>query len=105
VRELSREAAGQLPRLARLEQIQPGTRISLGLLVEERMQRAPDETLFLFEDRAYSARQVNERIDNVVRGLISIGVRQSARRRPPAWAPSTPSCSAAAAVRGIWACR
>jgi putative long chain acyl-CoA synthase len=76
MRELSREAAGQLPRLARLEQVQPGTRISLGLLVEERMQRAPDETLFLFEDRAHSAREVNERIDNVVRGLISIGVRQ-----------------------------
>jgi putative long chain acyl-CoA synthase len=76
VRELSREAAGQLPRLARLEQIQPGTRTSLGLLVQERMQRAPDETLFLFEDRAHSARDVNERIDNVVRGLISIGVRQ-----------------------------
>jgi acyl-CoA synthetase (AMP-forming)/AMP-acid ligase II len=32
--------------------------------------------LFLFEDRAHSARDVNERIDNVVRGLISIGVRQ-----------------------------
>ena len=32
VRELSREAAGALPRLARLEQVQPGTRISLGLL-------------------------------------------------------------------------
>jgi putative long chain acyl-CoA synthase len=76
VRELSREAAGALPRLARLEQVQPGTRISLGLLVEERMRRAPDEILFLFEDRAHSAREVNERIDNVVRGLISIGVRQ-----------------------------
>ena len=75
-RELTREAAGALPRLARLEQIQPGTRISLGLLVEERLRRAPDETLFLFEDRAHSARDVNERIDNVVRGLISIGVRQ-----------------------------
>jgi putative long chain acyl-CoA synthase len=76
VRELTREAAGQLPRLARLEQIQPGTRISLGLLVEERGRRSPREIFFLFEDRAYSARQVNERIDNVVRGLISIGVRQ-----------------------------
>jgi putative long chain acyl-CoA synthase len=76
VRELSREAAGALPRLVRLEQIQPGTRISLGLLVEERMHRAPDAPLFLFEDRAHSARDVNERIDNVVRGLISIGVRQ-----------------------------
>jgi len=76
VRELAREAVGQLPRLARLEQIQPSTRISLGLLVEERRRKAPDEDFFLFEDRAYSARETNERIDNVVRGLISIGVRQ-----------------------------
>jgi putative long chain acyl-CoA synthase len=76
VRELGREAAGQLPRLARLDQVQPGTRISLGLLVEERSRRAPDDIFFLFEDRAHTAREVGERIDNVVRGLISIGVRQ-----------------------------
>ena len=76
VRELGREAAAALPRLARLEQVQPGTRISLGLLIDERTRRAPDEILFLFEDRAHSARDVNERIDNVVRGLIHIGVRQ-----------------------------
>ena len=76
VRELAREAAGQLPRLARLEQMQPSTRISLGLLVEERRRRSPDEVLFLFEDRAYTAKDVGERIDNVVRGLVSIGVRQ-----------------------------
>jgi len=75
-RELTREAAGQLPRLARMEQIQPSTRISLGLLVEERRRRAPDGVFFLFEDRAYSASDFNERIDNVVRGLIDIGVRQ-----------------------------
>jgi putative long chain acyl-CoA synthase len=76
VRELSREAAAQLPRLARLEQIQPRTRISLGLVVEERRRRAPDDVFFLYQDRAYDARDVGERIDNVVRGLISIGVRQ-----------------------------
>jgi putative long chain acyl-CoA synthase len=76
MRELSREAAGQLPRLARLEQVQPGTRISLGLLVQERLSRDPDQIFFLFEDRAHSARETNERIDNVVRGLIQIGVRQ-----------------------------
>ncbi len=76
VRELTREAAGQLPRLARLEQIQPRTRISLGLLVAERTRRSPENTFFLFEDRAYNAREVGERIDNIVRGLISIGVRQ-----------------------------
>ena len=74
--ELTREAAGQLPRLARMEQIQSGTRISLGLLVEERRRRAPDDIFFLFEDRAYTARDFNERIDNVVRGLIKIGIRQ-----------------------------
>ncbi len=76
MRELSREAAGAMPRLARLEQVQPRTRISLGLLVSERVRRGPDDTFFLFEDRAYSAREINQRIDNVVRGLISIGVRQ-----------------------------
>ncbi len=76
VRELSREAAAQLPRLARLEQIQPRTRISLGLVVEERRRRAPDDVFFLYLDRAYDARDVGERIDNVVKGLISIGVRQ-----------------------------
>jgi putative long chain acyl-CoA synthase len=76
MRELAREAAGALPQLARLEQIQPSTRVSLGLLVEERMQRGADDTLFLYEDRAYSSREVNDRINNIVRGLISIGVRQ-----------------------------
>jgi putative long chain acyl-CoA synthase len=76
VGELAQEAAGELPRLVRLEQIGPRTRISLGLLVEERRRKSPDEIFFLFEDRAYSAKQINERIDNVVRGLISIGVRQ-----------------------------
>ncbi len=74
--QLTREAAGQLPRLARLDQIHPGSRISLGLLVEERRRRAPDGIFFLFEDRAYTARDFNQRIDNVVRGLIEIGVRQ-----------------------------
>ncbi len=76
VRELARETAGQLPRLARLEQIQPSTRISIGLLVDERRRKAPDDVFFLFENRGYSALETNERIDNVVRGLISIGVRQ-----------------------------
>ncbi|MCW3067258.1 MAG: acyl-CoA ligase/synthetase, partial [Solirubrobacterales bacterium] len=76
VRELSREAASQLPRLIRLEQIGPRTRVSMGLLLQERADRAPQDVCFLFEDRAHANAAVNERIDNVVRGLISIGVRQ-----------------------------
>jgi putative long chain acyl-CoA synthase len=75
-REITRETAQALPRLVRLEQIQPGTRVSLGLLVQERRRHDPDGVFFLYEDRAYSARDINERIDNVVRGLISIGVRE-----------------------------
>lgn len=75
-RDLSREAAAQLPRLVRLEQIQPNTRVSLGLLIEERRLRAPRDVFFLYEDRAYEAGEVGERIDNVVRGLLSVGVRQ-----------------------------
>ncbi len=52
----------------------PGSRS--GSLVEERRRHAPEDVFFLFEDRAYSSREINERIDNVVRGLISIGVRR-----------------------------
>ncbi len=76
MREIARETAGQLPRLARLDQIQPGTRISIGSLVEERRRRDPEGVFFLYEDRAYSAADINARIDNVVRGLISVGVRR-----------------------------
>ena len=76
VTELSREAASQLPRIIRSDLLSPRTRVSLGLLVSERAEHDPDELLFLFEDRAYTAREVDRRIDNVVRGLISIGVRQ-----------------------------
>ncbi len=76
VREISREAADQLPRLMRLEQVQPSTRVSLGLLVQERRRKGAQDIFFLFQDRAYSAGDINERIDNVVLGLISIGVRQ-----------------------------
>jgi putative long chain acyl-CoA synthase len=76
MRELTREAIAQLPRLARLEQIQPGTRISLGLLVDEQAARAPEDIYFLFGDRAYTQTAVKGRIDSVVRGLISVGVRQ-----------------------------
>jgi len=74
-RDLGR-AAGQLPRLARLEGLGADTRISLGSLLEERRRQDSDEVLFLFGERAYTAGAVNRRIDDAVRGLIAIGVRQ-----------------------------
>ncbi|GAA2726793.1 AMP-binding protein [Actinocorallia aurantiaca] len=69
-------AAELLPRLARLERIAGDTRVSLGLLLDENARRAPGDILFLFEDRAHTQAAAKRRIDSVVRGLISLGVRQ-----------------------------
>lgn len=70
-----RESVRVLPRLVRLGQLQSRTTISLGKLMNENARRHGKQELFLFEDRVLSHRQVNDRIDNVVRGLISCGVR------------------------------
>ncbi|MFC8528714.1 AMP-binding protein [Nocardia sp. NPDC057227] len=77
--ELVGEAARALPRLTRLGTIQPHTRISLGRLLAEQANRAPNRDLFLFDDRVHTNEAVNARIDNVVRGLISAGVRPANR--------------------------
>lgn len=75
-RLITQEATRQLPRLTRLERLVPSTRISVGLLLDERAKSSPDAVAFLFGDRAYTHAAVKERIDNVVRGLLSLGVRQ-----------------------------
>ncbi|MFI9511121.1 acyl-CoA synthetase [Nocardia sp. NPDC052566] len=77
--ELVGEAARALPRLTRLGMIQPHTRISLGRLLTEQARRAPLRDLFLFDDRVHTNAAVNVRIDNVVRGLISVGIRPATR--------------------------
>ncbi|MGI9100371.1 MAG: AMP-binding protein [Solirubrobacteraceae bacterium] len=75
-RLLTEEAVRQLPRLTRLQRVQPSTRISLGLLLDEQAGSVPDAVSFLFGDRAHTQAAVKGRIDNVVRGLLSLGVRQ-----------------------------
>nr|WP_281179526.1 AMP-binding protein [Nocardia inohanensis] len=77
--ELTGEAARALPRLTRLGMIQPHTRISLGRLLAEQARRNPSRECFLFDDRVHTQQAVNQRIDNVVRGLISVGVRPATR--------------------------
>jgi putative long chain acyl-CoA synthase len=79
VTSVAREAPTQLPKLARIQQLDPSTRISLGLLIEEAARRAPNDVAFLFGDRGYRWGDVSQRIDNVVKGLISIGVRHGDR--------------------------
>ncbi|WP_085998981.1 acyl-CoA synthetase [Nocardia higoensis] len=77
--ELVGEAARALPRLTRLGMIQSGTRISLGSLLAEQARRAPLRDCFLFDDRVHTNAAVDVRIDNIVRGLISAGIRPATR--------------------------
>ncbi|NUS43748.1 MAG: AMP-binding protein [Mycobacteriaceae bacterium] len=77
--ELSGEAARALPRLTRLGMIQPNTRISFGQLLAEQARRAPKGECFLYDGRVHTNEAVNTRIDNVVRGLIHVGIRPAHR--------------------------
>jgi putative long chain acyl-CoA synthase len=73
---LTAGAATSLPRLLRLELVRPETRVSLGCLLDERAQGHPGAVGFLWEDRAYTHAALKTRIDAVVAGLLSVGVRQ-----------------------------
>ena len=75
-RELLGAGGDDFARLNRLGRISPRTRISFGLLVDEQAEDSPEDVALLFEDRGHTRAAVNERIDNVVRGLLEIGVRQ-----------------------------
>lgn len=78
VRALTVDAAGQFGRLNRIDHVRPTSRVSMGALLDEQAAAAPDDTVFLFEGRGHTYAAANERIDNVVRGLLQIGVRRGA---------------------------
>lgn len=77
-RTLAIETARTLPRLARLGQINDHTRISLGRIMSEQVRDAPNGEFLLFDGRVHTYEAVDRRINNVVRGLIDVGVRQGA---------------------------
>jgi putative long chain acyl-CoA synthase len=77
-RALAVETARTLPRLARLGQINEHTRISLGRIMSEQARDAPNGDCLLFDGRVHTYEAVDRRINNVVRGLIEVGVRQGA---------------------------
>ena len=62
------EAPAQLPRLARIEQLDPSTRISLGQLLDEQARKSPTDICFLFGDRAVRQHEVKHRVDSVRQG-------------------------------------
>ncbi len=75
-RTIAVETVRTLPRLTRLGQINDHTRISLGRIIGEQAHDGPRGEFFLFDGRVHTYEAVNRRIDNVVRGLIEVGVRQ-----------------------------
>jgi putative long chain acyl-CoA synthase len=76
MRTLAVETVRTLPRLVRLGQLNDHTRISLGRVIDEQAHDAPQGEFLLFDGRVHTYEAVNRRIDNVVRGLIEVGVRQ-----------------------------
>src|SRR6202034_2999587 len=79
MRTLAIETYRTLPRLARLGQLNDHTRISLGRIIDEQAHDAPQGEFLLFDGRVHTYEGVNRRINNVVRGLIEVGVRQGDR--------------------------
>jgi putative long chain acyl-CoA synthase len=68
-------ARWQLPRLARLRNLQDDSLISLGKTLTDQAREIGDRTFFLFRGRAFTYADANRRVDAVVRGLIACGVR------------------------------
>lgn len=79
MRTMAVETVRTLPRLARLGQLNDHTRISLGRIIDEQAHDAPQGEFLLFDGRVHTYEAVNKRINNVVRGLIEVGVRQGDR--------------------------
>ncbi len=65
----------QEPRLRRLAELTPDSRVSPALTLAERARVSPEATFFLWRDRAFRYRDADTRISHVVRGLWASGVR------------------------------
>ncbi len=69
----------QEPRLRKLSTMTAETRTSAGLALRERAKADPEETFFLYQGRAFTYRDADQRVDNVVRGLFACGLRPGDR--------------------------
>jgi len=76
LRGLGEEAVEQLPRLSLLQQVRPGTRGSLALLLDEQADRDPERSQFLFDDRVHTRAEAKYRFDAVTYGMLSLGIRR-----------------------------
>lgn len=76
VQAVVRERGSQVPLVNRLDGLRSATEISIGLLMAESANRDPDGIALMFGDRVVRNRALGDRIDAVVKGMISLGIRQ-----------------------------
>ncbi len=69
----------QLPRLGRLERMEADTEIGMAKVLAERAAENPEQTFFLWKGRAFTYRDADERVTNIAKGLVSLGVRHGDR--------------------------
>ncbi|MEM9073341.1 MAG: alpha/beta fold hydrolase, partial [Myxococcota bacterium] len=79
----------QLPRLNELERLDGDTQVGMGAALAKRAAETPDRTFFLWRSRAFTYAQADQRVDAVVRGFLSLGVRPE--QRVGVWMGSRPS--------------
>ncbi|MFF0494029.1 AMP-binding protein [Nocardia sp. NPDC004068] len=74
-----RDRVAGVPLINRIEALRPDTAVSLGLLLDEAAARDEDAPALLFEDRVLRRGAVKHRVDSIVKGLITLGVRPGDR--------------------------
>ncbi len=75
IQSITSNFSSHLSYLSRLENLNSETRVGFALALEEQAEKAPQDTYFLYDGRAHNYSDASKRVDNIVRGLISIGVR------------------------------
>ncbi|OUS12513.1 hypothetical protein A9Q89_06420 [Gammaproteobacteria bacterium 53_120_T64] len=73
---MSDDFSSRLANLKRLQKLDSDSKVGFALSLEEQSEKSPNDTYFLYDERAYTYAEANKRVDNIVRGLVSIGVRR-----------------------------
>ncbi len=75
IQSITSNFSSHLSYLSRLENLNSESRVGFALALAKQAEKAPQDTYFLYHGRAHSYADANKRVDNIVRGLISIGIR------------------------------
>ena len=65
----------QVPHLAKLGRFWDRAHLSLGRLLDEQARALPNQTFLLWDDRAYTYAEANQRVNHIAAALYQAGVR------------------------------